>query len=118
MSLEPLAQKRFISGSETWDFSRLIQNKCLRYWMDNKGVSKYDLNKYCKVLTQEFKFANELNSMARQSSADNRGDSRIAPTLPSLDFTITARKKSRVAKVIQITSFLATLRDLKSIAIL
>ncbi len=50
--------------------SQFIQNKCLRYWMDNKGVSKYDLNKYCKVLAQEFKFASELNSMARQSAAE------------------------------------------------
>ena len=50
--------------------SQFIQNKCLRYWIDNKVVSKYDLNKYCKVLAQEFKFASELNSMARQSAAE------------------------------------------------
>lgn len=50
--------------------SQFIQNKCLRYWMDNKGASKYDLNKYCKVLAQEFEFASELNSMARQSAAE------------------------------------------------
>ncbi len=31
--------------------------------MYNKGVSKYDLNKYCKVLAQEFSFASELNSI-------------------------------------------------------
>ena len=50
--------------------SQFIQNKCLRYWMDNKGVSKYDLNKYCAVLAKEFAFANELNSMARQAAAE------------------------------------------------
>ncbi|MGD1699686.1 RNA-guided endonuclease InsQ/TnpB family protein [Dapis sp. BLCC M229] len=50
--------------------SQFIQNKCLRYWMDNKGVSKYDLNKYCKILAKEFKFAKKLNSMARQSAAE------------------------------------------------
>ncbi len=50
--------------------SQFIQNKCLRYWIDNKKVSKYDLNKHCKVLAQEFKFARELNSMARQSAAE------------------------------------------------
>lgn len=50
--------------------SQFIQNKCWRYWMDNKGVSKYDLNKYCKVLAKEYAFANELNSMARQSAAE------------------------------------------------
>ncbi len=30
----------------------------------------YDLNKYCSVLAKEFSFANELNSQARQSSAE------------------------------------------------
>ncbi|MDJ0517739.1 MAG: hypothetical protein QNJ74_16335 [Trichodesmium sp. MO_231.B1] len=47
--------------------SQFIPNKCLRYWMDNKGegVSKYDLNKYCQVLAKKLKFANELNSMPR-----------------------------------------------------
>jgi transposase len=50
--------------------SQFIQNKCLRYWMDNKGATKYDLNKYCTVLASEFPFADELNSMARQSAAE------------------------------------------------
>ena len=50
--------------------SQFIQNKALRYWMDNKKVSKYDLNKYCAVLASEFYFASELNSMARQSAAE------------------------------------------------
>jgi putative transposase len=50
--------------------SQFIRNKCLRYWMDNKGVGKYDLNKYCAILAAEFSFANELNSMARQSAAE------------------------------------------------
>ncbi len=50
--------------------SQFIQNKALRYWMDNKKVSKYDLNKYCAVLASEFNFASELNSMARQSAAE------------------------------------------------
>ena len=52
--------------------SQFIQNKCLRYWMDNKGTSlnRYDLNKHCAVLAAEFPFADELNSMARQSAAE------------------------------------------------
>jgi putative transposase len=50
--------------------SQFIQNKCLRYWLDNKGVAKYDINKYCAVLASEFPFADELNSMARQSAAE------------------------------------------------
>jgi len=38
--------------------------------MDNRGVNKFDLNKYCALLAKEFSFANELNSMARQASAE------------------------------------------------
>uniref|UniRef100_A0A1D9G3J5 Transposase n=1 Tax=Moorena producens (strain JHB) TaxID=1454205 RepID=A0A1D9G3J5_MOOP1 len=49
---------------------QFIRNSCLRYWMDNKGISKYDLNKYSAVLAEKFPFANELNSTARQSSAE------------------------------------------------
>ncbi|MBG1269476.1 RNA-guided endonuclease InsQ/TnpB family protein [Nostoc sp. WHI] len=52
--------------------SQFIQNKCLRHWMDNKDkkIDKYALNKYCAVLASEFPFADELNSMARQSAAE------------------------------------------------
>jgi putative transposase len=50
--------------------SQFIQNKCLRYWMDNEKVGRYDLNKYCAVLASEFTFADELNSMARQAAAE------------------------------------------------
>ncbi|MGB3535668.1 MAG: transposase [Microcoleaceae cyanobacterium] len=49
---------------------KFIRNSCLRYWMDNKKVSKYDLNKYCKVLGKQYPFANKLNSQARQSAAE------------------------------------------------
>ena len=46
------------------------RNKALRYWMDNRGVDKYDLNKHMAVLAKEFEFAKQLNSQARQSSAE------------------------------------------------
>ncbi len=41
--------------------------------MDIKGLSKYDLNKYCAVLADLFPFANELNSMARRLRQNVRG---------------------------------------------
>jgi putative transposase len=50
--------------------ARFIRNSCLRYWMDNKGVGKYELSAYCAVLAKNFPFANNLNSMARQASAE------------------------------------------------
>jgi len=56
---------------------KFIRNSCLRYWMDNKGVSKFDLNKYSAVLAKKFPFANELNSTARQSSAERAWSSVV-----------------------------------------
>ncbi|ARV58635.1 transposase [Nostocales cyanobacterium HT-58-2] len=50
--------------------ARFVRNSCLRYWMDNKSIDKYDLSAYCAVLAKEFEFAKNLNSMARQASAE------------------------------------------------
>ncbi len=49
---------------------QFVRNKALRYWMDHKGVGKYDLNKQAAILASEFDFANKLNSMARQSACE------------------------------------------------
>lgn len=50
--------------------AQFVRNKALRYWMDNEKVGKYDLNKLCKELAEDFPFAKKLNSMARQASAE------------------------------------------------
>ena len=50
--------------------AQFVRNSCLRYWMDNRKIDKYDLNKYCAVLASKFAFADELNSQARQASAE------------------------------------------------
>jgi len=50
--------------------TQFIRNKCIRLWMDGGAKSCFDLNKYCSVLAKEYEFANNLNSMARQSSAE------------------------------------------------
>ncbi|MEH2285156.1 MAG: transposase [Nostoc sp.] len=63
-------EKQYRAIDEAIRTSQFIQNKCLRYWMDNKNLGRYDLNKYCAVLAAEFPFADELNSMARQSAAE------------------------------------------------
>ena len=62
--------KQYASMDQAIRTAQFIRNKALRYWMDNKGVGKYDLSAYCKVLAAEYPLAQELNSMARQSSAD------------------------------------------------
>ena len=63
-------QKQCVAMDEAIRTGQFIRNKALRFWMDNKGVGKYQLSAYTKVLAAEFPFANKLNSMARQSSAD------------------------------------------------
>ena len=50
--------------------AQFIRNKALRLWIDGEKVNKYDLNKYCAVLAKEYPFAKELNSTARQASAE------------------------------------------------
>ncbi|MEH2197730.1 MAG: transposase, partial [Nostoc sp.] len=60
-------EKQYRAIDDAIRTSQFIQNKCLRYWMDNKNIGRYDLNKYCAVLAAEFPNASELNSMARQS---------------------------------------------------
>jgi putative transposase len=47
-----------------------VRNSCLRYWMDNRDIGRYDLSAYCAVLGKEFSFASQLNSQARQASAE------------------------------------------------
>ncbi len=50
--------------------ARFVRNSCVRYWMDNKGIGKYELSAYCAVLASEFPWADKLNSQARQASAE------------------------------------------------
>jgi len=63
-------QNQFNAVDEAIRTAKFIRNSCLRYWMDNNQVGRYDLNKYCAVLARDFPNACELNSMARQSSAE------------------------------------------------
>ena len=49
--------------------TQFIRNKALRLWMDTNAKA-YDLNRYCAVLAKEYRFANALNSQARQSASE------------------------------------------------
>ena len=50
--------------------AQFIRNKSIRLWMDNEGTTKNDIYKYCATLAKEFSFAKDLNSQARQASAE------------------------------------------------
>ena len=64
--------QQFEALDEAIRTAQFIRNSCLRYWMDNRGVTRNDLYKYCKTLSDnpEFPWANKLNSQARQAHAE------------------------------------------------
>jgi putative transposase len=62
--------EQFIAIEEAIRTVQFIRNKCIRLWMDNPKTNKYDLSKYSAVLAKEFPFANKLNAMSRQASAE------------------------------------------------
>jgi putative transposase len=62
--------EQFTAVDEALRTVQFVRNKCLRLWIDGLAKSQYDLNKYCAVLAHEFPFADKLNSMARQASAE------------------------------------------------
>ncbi len=63
-------KRQYQAVDEAIRTSQFIRNKCIRHWMDNKGVSKAALSQYTKVLAREFSFAKNLNAMSRQASAE------------------------------------------------
>ncbi|MEH2161161.1 MAG: transposase [Nostoc sp.] len=63
-------QQQFNLIDEVIRTALFIRNSCVRYWMDNPHIGKYDLSAYCKELAANFEWAGKLNSMARQASAD------------------------------------------------
>ncbi len=64
------AATQYAAFDEAIRTTQFIRNKCVRKWMDERGVKPYDLNRYCAVLAKEYNFAGKLNSQARQAAAE------------------------------------------------
>ena len=62
--------KQFTAINDAIRTAQFVRNSCIRLWMDNQNTGKNDLQKYCAILAKTFPFADELNSMARQASAE------------------------------------------------
>lgn len=62
--------KQYAAIDEAIRITQFIRNKCLRKWMDERGVSANDLQCSCAVLAKTYSFAALLNSQARQVAAD------------------------------------------------
>jgi putative transposase len=63
-------QHQYAAIEEAIRVVQFIRNKCLRKWMDGRGVSKNNLQTECAALAKAYPFAARLNSQARQASAD------------------------------------------------
>jgi putative transposase len=50
--------------------AQFVRNKCIRYWMDNRGVGQKELYRYNTALRAEFPFVKALNSQACQFSVE------------------------------------------------
>ena len=62
--------EQYRSLDEAIRTARFVRNSCLRYWMDNRGLNKYDLNKYCKILRDTFEWCKKLSAQACQAAAE------------------------------------------------
>ena len=62
--------EQYLALDEAIRTAQFVRNKCVRYWMDNRGVGRNQLYAHCKDLAHEFDFAKKLNSSARQASAE------------------------------------------------
>src|SRR3989441_2025950 len=61
---------QFAAIDEAIRIVQFIRNKCLRLWIDERGISKNDLQCSCAQLAKAYPFASRLNSQARQAAAD------------------------------------------------
>ncbi len=50
--------------------AQFVRNKCIRYWMDNRGVGQKQLYRHNTKLRAEFPFVNALNSHACQVAVE------------------------------------------------
>ena len=63
-------ETQYYSIDEAIRTAQFIRNKCLRFWMDNRGIGKYDLYKHNTTLRHEFGFVKALNSHACQVAVE------------------------------------------------
>ena len=63
-------QNQYQAIDEAIRTAQFVRNKCLRYWIDGKNVSRAELYRYNTKLRSEFSFVKDLNSHATQASVE------------------------------------------------
>jgi len=62
---------QYKSVDEAIRTAQFVRNKCIRFWMDNRGVGQKELYRHNTKLRAEFPFVNALNSHACQVAEPN-----------------------------------------------
>ncbi|MGB3557154.1 MAG: transposase [Geitlerinemataceae cyanobacterium] len=60
----------FQAVDEAIQTAQFVRNKCIRYWMDRRGVGQKELYRHNTVLRAEFAFVKALNSHACQAAVE------------------------------------------------
>jgi putative transposase len=71
--------------------AQFVRNKCIRFWMDNKGAGQKELYRLSTALRKEFPFVETLNSSACQASVE-RAYSAIARFYDNCKKAISGKK--------------------------
>jgi putative transposase len=61
---------QYESVDEAIRTAQFVRNKCIRFWMDNRGVGQKELYRHNTKLRAEFPFVNALNSHACQVAVE------------------------------------------------
>ncbi len=64
--------------------AQFVRNKCIRYWMDNRGVGQKEPYRYNTALRVKFSFVKTLNAHGCQASVE-RAYSSLEYTIVSVD---------------------------------
>ena len=92
-------QQQYQAIYEAIRTTQFIRNKAIRYWMDaprDAKINRIALNNYSTALRKEFKFVEELNSMARHG-CNRKGLECYRQVLQQLQVQETSQK--RIPKV-------------------
>jgi putative transposase len=68
---------QYVAIDEAIITAQFVRNKCIRFWIDNRGVGQKELYRHSTLLREDFSFVKALNSSACQASVE-RAYSAIA----------------------------------------
>ncbi len=91
--------------------ARFVRNSCIRYWMDNKGIGKYELSAYCAVLGKQFPVRWQTQFSSSTSYGTNERGLRFLDSTTTVKKANQERKVSHASKNIKLTVLLSTIRQ-------